>query len=40
VINSKYDNYDEPALLDEVVLPTTCKKLQKHAFENPHCFDI
>lgn len=34
VINSKYDNYDEPAILDEVVLPTTCKKLIKHAFYN------
>ena len=34
LVNSYYDNYDESAKLKEVILPKTCKKLQKYAFYN------
>ncbi|MBR4725803.1 MAG: leucine-rich repeat domain-containing protein [Lachnospiraceae bacterium] len=34
LVNSGYDEYDEPAVLREVILPETCKKIKKYAFYN------
>ncbi len=34
LVNSGYDEYDEPSVLREAVLPKTCKKIKKYAFYN------